>query len=96
MNFIKSIQVVLFSLIVIAGYDAQSQDLLKPKFGLRAGASFSTMFGPQEDGVVEQHKATVRVAAGGTIKVPFHERFGLAAEVVFVWPVLLMRKTSAQ
>ena len=84
MNFIKSIQVVLFSLIVITGYDVQSQDLLKPKFGLRAGASFSTMFGPQEEGVAEQHKATVRVAAGGTIKVPFHERFGLAAEVVFV------------
>ena len=84
MNFNKRIQVIFFSLIVITGFDAKCQDLLKPKFGLRAGASFSTIFGPEEDGVFEQHKTTVRVAAGATIKVPFHEQFGVSAEVVFV------------
>jgi hypothetical protein len=65
-------------------YTTQAQDLFKPKFGLRAGASFSTMFGPKESGVEENNKMTVRVAAGGTVKFPLHERFGITAEVVFV------------
>ncbi len=69
---------------VLAVTKTDAQDILKPKFGLRAGASFSTMFGPSEVGVEERHKLTVRVAAGASVKVPFHERFGINAEVVFV------------
>ncbi len=84
MNFIKKVQITLFILVLLTVYDAQSQNLLKPKFGLRAGASFSTIFGPEESGVEEIHKTTVRVVAGGTVKIPFHERFGINAEVVFV------------
>ena len=71
-------------MLCLTTYMAQAQELFKPKFGLRAGASFSTMFGPQEEGTEEQHRLTVRVAAGGTVKFPLHERFGVAAEVMFV------------
>jgi len=85
MNFIKTIQASLFILICItSSYTTQAQKLLKPKFGLRAGASFATMFGPEEEGVEEEHKLTVRVAVAATIKLPFHERFGLIAEVAYV------------
>jgi len=84
MNFIRTIQVSSLILCFLMSYTTQAQDLFKPKFGLRAGASFSTMFGPQEAGVEENNKLTVRVAAGGTVKIPLHERFGIAAEVVFV------------
>ena len=63
---------------------AQEQFLFKPKFGLRAGASFTSMFGPQEAYVSEEYKTTVRLSAGGTVRFALHERFGLAAEVVFV------------
>jgi len=84
MNFTKIIQASFCLLFLFAVGTTQAQDLFKPKFGLRAGASFSTMFGPQEDGVDEQNKITVRVAAGGTVKLPLHERFGILAEVMFV------------
>jgi hypothetical protein len=84
MNFIKSLKLIFIFLFVLTVSKTKAQDILKPKFGLRAGASFSTMFGPSEDGVDEQHKLTVRIAAGGSVKIPFHERFGLNAEVVFV------------
>ncbi|BDS14332.1 PorT family protein [Aureispira anguillae] len=84
MNFIKTVQIGLALVGFLAASSLQAQDLFKPKFGLRAGASFSTMFGPQENGVEENHKLTVRVSAGGTVKFPLHERFGIAAEVVFV------------
>jgi len=57
---------------------------LKPKFGLRAGANFTTMFGPTEAGTTEQSRISVRIAAGGTVKLPFHERFGMNAEVLFI------------
>lgn len=63
---------------------AQEQYLFKPKFGLRAGASFASMFGPQEANVAEEYKTTVRLSAGGTVRFALHERFGLAAEVIFV------------
>ncbi|MGH1338471.1 MAG: outer membrane beta-barrel protein [Aureispira sp.] len=62
----------------------KAQDLFKPKFGLRAGASLTSMFGPEEEGTEELYKTTVRLSAGGTIKFPLHERFGLGAEVIFV------------
>ncbi len=84
MNFIKTISIGLFILFCMASHSSQAQNLLKPKFGLRAGASFSTVLGPKEEGAEEVQKVSVRVCAGGTIKVPFHERFGLAAEVLFV------------
>lgn len=87
MKIIKNTAAVLL-LLFFLGYNnfvqAQSQSLLKPKFGLRAGASFSTVLGPQEEGVDEQHKVSVRVVVGGTVKLPFHERFGITAEVLFV------------
>lgn len=63
---------------------AQEQFLFKPKFGLRAGASFTSMFGPEEANVSEEYKTTVRLSAGATVRFALHERFGLAAEVVFV------------
>lgn len=84
MNFIRTIQISVLVICFLASYTTQAQDLFKPKFGLRAGASFSTMFGPKEAGIEEDNKFTVRVSAGGTVKFPLHERFGLAAEVVFV------------
>ena len=65
MNFIKSLKLIFIFLFVLTVSKTKAQDILKPKFGLRAGASFSTMFGPSEDGVDEQHKLTVRIAAGG-------------------------------
>lgn len=84
MNFIKTVQVNLLILCFLMSYTTQAQNLFKPKFGLRAGASLSTMFGPKEAGVDESNKFSMRVAAGGTVKFPLHERFGIAAEVVFV------------
>lgn len=84
MNFIRTIQASLWTLCFLMSYTTHAQDLFKPKFGLRAGASFSTMFGPTEAGVDASNKLTVRVSAGGTVKFPLHERFGIAAEVVFV------------
>lgn len=62
----------------------QAQDLFKPKFGLRAGASFTSMFGDREANVEEEYKITVRLSAGGTVRFALHERFGLAGEVLFV------------
>lgn len=84
MNFIRTIQISVLVVCFLITYTTQAQDLFKPKFGLRAGASFSTMFGPEEAGVEETNQFTVRVSAGGTVKFPLHDRFGLAAEVVFV------------
>lgn len=84
MNFIRTIQISLLLLCFLMSDTTQAQDLFKPKFGLRAGASFTTMFGPKEAGVDENNKLTVRVSAGGTVKLPLHERFGIAAEVIFV------------
>lgn len=84
MNFIRTIQIIVCLICFLSAYTIQAQDLFKPKFGLRAGASFATMFGPEENGVNENHKLTVRVSAGGTLKFPLHERFGLAAELMFV------------
>lgn len=84
MNFSKTIQIGVLVVTLLVSYTANAQDLFKPKFGLRAGASFATMFGPQEEGVKEEHKVGVRVSAAGTVKFPLHERFGIAAEVVFV------------
>ena len=84
MKLIRIIQVSLLILCFLMSYTTQAQDLFKPKFGLRAGASFTTMFGPTEAGVEESNKVTVRVSAGGTVKIPLHERFGILAEVVFV------------
>lgn len=73
-------------LILILGLTTatHAQELFKPKFGLRAGASLTSMFGQEEEGAEESYKTTVRLSAGGTIKFPLHERFGLGAEVVFV------------
>lgn len=84
MNFIKLLKYSIFFLALIYAKQSLAQGILKPKFGLRAGASFSTMFGPDEAGVDEERKLTVRVAAGVSVKVPFHERFGMNAEVAFV------------
>lgn len=69
---------------MIQSTTAQEQFLFKPKFGLRAGASFTSMFGTNEANVAEERKTTVRLSAGATVRFALHERFGLAAEVVFV------------
>ena len=45
MNFIKSLKLIFIFLFVLTVSKTKAQDILKPKFGLRAGASFSTMFG---------------------------------------------------
>jgi hypothetical protein len=75
----------IIGLIIIICYILPVEaQFLKPKFGLRAGANLTTMFGPTEEGTTEQHRLSVRVAAGATMKLPFHERFGLAVEVLFV------------
>lgn len=75
---------LIIALVLCTTTLTKAQDLFKPKFGLRAGASLTTMFGPQEEGTDESYKMTVRLSAGGTIKFPLHERFGLGAEVIFV------------
>ena len=74
----------IWGAVLVFSTTSQAQDLFKPKFGLRAGASFTSMFGPQEANVQEEYKTTVRLAAGGTMRMAFHERFGMAAEVLFV------------
>lgn len=87
MKIIKNTLLVLgliFYCFAMVNAQSQSQSLLKPKFGLRAGASFATVFGPKEDGVDELHKVSVRVVVGGTLKLPFHERFGATIEALFV------------
>lgn len=86
MNFIKNIQALFFILFCLANQNvqAQSQSLLKPKFGLKAGVVFATMFGPSEEGVDEQNKITVRVVAGGNVKLPLHERYGFNIEVNYI------------
>ena len=75
---------LVWSALFALSYTTQAQDLFKPKFGLRAGASFTSMFGPQEANVEEEYKTTVRLSAGGTVRFALHERFGLAGEVLFV------------
>jgi hypothetical protein len=74
--------VLVFFFVTTVG--SHAQDLYKPKFGLRAGASLTSMYGPKELGTDEIYKTTVRLAAGGTVMLPLHERFGVIAEVVFV------------
>ena len=77
-----------YGLIIVLGLCTttltKAQDLFKPKFGLRAGASLTSMFGPEEEGTEELYKTTVRLSAGATVKFPLHERFGLGAEVIFI------------
>lgn len=77
-------QLSILILVVLISTTSISQDLFKPKFGLRAGANFSTMFGPSEADVTEDYRLGVRIVAGGTIKYPLHEIFGLTAEVMFI------------
>ncbi len=75
---------LIIALFCLATTTANAQELFKPKFGLRAGASLTSMFGPEEAGTEESYKTTVRLSAGGTVKFPLHERFGLIGEVIFV------------
>lgn len=81
LNYPYGLMIVLF---LCTTSIASAQDLFKPKFGLRAGASLTSMYGPQEEGTEELYKTTVRLSAGGTVRFPLHERFGLGAEVIFV------------
>ncbi len=82
MKFNKTIMLFLF-IILATGFSSQAQNF-KPKFGLRAGLNLATIMGPTEANTTEEHRLSVRVVAGGTMRVPFHERFGMAVELLFV------------
>lgn len=84
MNFSRIVVLALAAVTLWNPASLQAQDILKPKFGLFAGANLTTMFGPAEEGVTENHKLTIQITAGATVKLPLHERFGLTAGVSFV------------
>jgi hypothetical protein len=82
MKFINKLP-FLFLFLAINQLNAQTDF----KFGFRAGATISTMFGPMEkddqDISLEKYRATARICVGGTISMPLTNRLGLSAEVLF-------------
>ncbi len=83
MKFIKNFSFIVFLLGAAATVNAQ----IDFKFGFRAGATLSDMFGASEKddlgNGLEKFKLTTRICVGGTIAMPLTDRFGLSAEVLF-------------
>jgi len=76
---------LLFILTVFTIFKAEAQ--IDYKFGFRAGATLSQMFGPKETDAagtsLESYKMTVRICVGGTFSMPFNDYIGLGAELLF-------------
>jgi hypothetical protein len=76
---------LVFILIVFTMFSAEAQ--IDYKFGFRAGATVSQMFGPMEKDAagnsLESNKMTARICVGGTFSMPFNDHIGLGAEVLF-------------
>jgi hypothetical protein len=76
---------LLFILTVFTIFKVQAQ--IDYKFGFRAGATLSHMFGPKEidaaNNTLESYKMTARICVGGTFSMPFNDYIGLGAEVLF-------------
>lgn len=76
---------LLLIAITCSFYQLNAQDNRKIKFGLRAGTNLSTMFGPQEDGVIEDsYQLRAKIVAGALVKIPFNDRFGFVGEVDYI------------
>ncbi len=75
----------LFILIFFIALKVEAQ--IDFKFGFRAGATISQMFGPSEKNTdgnnLESYKSTARICVGGTFSMPLTDRIGLGAEVLF-------------
>jgi len=73
--------------VLCIGWSIQLNAQLKFKFGIRAGTTISSVFGPSEKDELgndsESNKFAARISAGGTVFLPLTERFGLGAEVLF-------------
>ena len=80
MNLPKIVPVLICFILSFSGYT----QTLKPKFGLKAGMNLSTMFADIEENTTEGHRFSIRIAVGGSVKLPLHERYGLIGEVTFV------------
>jgi hypothetical protein len=76
---------LVFILTIFTIFELQAQ--IDFKFGFRAGATLSQMFGPREmdaaGNSLETSKMTARICVGGTFSMPLNDRLGLGAEVLF-------------
>jgi hypothetical protein len=76
---------LLFIFIICTILKAEAQ--IDFKFGFRAGATLSQMFGPKETDAagasLESYKMTARICVGGTFAMPINDYVGLGAEVLF-------------
>lgn len=83
MKLIKNFSFLVF----LVGIAASAQAQIDFKFGFRAGATVSNMFGPSETddqgNELDKYKFSARICVGGTASMPFNDRFGLGAEVLF-------------
>jgi len=76
---------LVFILTLFTIFRAEAQ--IDYKFGFRAGATISQMFGPKETDLagnsLEDYKMTARICVGGTFSMPFNDHIGLGAELLF-------------
>jgi hypothetical protein len=81
----KTKKFFLAFLILCLSFHAHGQR--KVKFGFRAGAALTTIFGPSEKddtgNSLESNTLAARICVGGTVSLPFNDRFGIGAEVLF-------------
>jgi hypothetical protein len=76
-----------FLALVIIGISGFVYGQRTVKFGFRAGAALTTIFGPSEKddsgNSLESYNLAARICVGGTVSLPFNDRFGIGAEVLF-------------